>query len=582
MGVPRFLPWRDEDRRRVQPRILGPDALRFWLTGAASDGGVQADPDASLGNFRSATESRRVGMIFSSPIPGITILMAARINGADGVTGSLQAPTADRLIYAAPSGVPGPAITILNGQTRTLWDGADPSKWIRVTRTSANPLAGAGMVEFTDVFYDVFGMLPAPEAESSAGGDRYRAVILRAEEPVASLTLSIPGSIDTGGIASGTSTVTGLPAAGAGTITAIANSFLDWPTKGWCKVSNAIGVLKEVVYYSSRTDTVLTVPALGRARLGTVATAGVIFDLLVPVPGIRIGTEVPVAGAIQTIANEMTAPVGITWSVGSIAAGSLSGGQMLGLWVHRELPAGVSAYPKVHNRIRVSFLGADAATYGETLAGMFRIADDQLERYELHIGVGAPPDITLPPTETFTSLPFTTVTTLGVGTTNYLVVNRRNRHDMRSESDVSTIIRVDGAGDQVAPLPTAPEVVQWVAGLGGAFLLTAVYFYDVDSEANQADSFLIYTRFDGSDPDPSIDIPVVVAMIKSDGGANLLYTTAVQPPATTGKVIVRVRRTGPPIADSNNLDVHTAVNDAAGGGAPVGGIFWRKVAEEEQ
>lgn len=35
--------------------ILGTD-LKKYLTGAASDGGVQADPNASLGNYRSSTE----------------------------------------------------------------------------------------------------------------------------------------------------------------------------------------------------------------------------------------------------------------------------------------------------------------------------------------------------------------------------------------------------------------------------------------------------------------------------------------------------------------------------------------------
>lgn len=32
------------------------DDIELYLTGAASDGGAQADPDASLGNFRSSTE----------------------------------------------------------------------------------------------------------------------------------------------------------------------------------------------------------------------------------------------------------------------------------------------------------------------------------------------------------------------------------------------------------------------------------------------------------------------------------------------------------------------------------------------
>lgn len=580
------------DRRRAFRRLLGADALRYWFTGAVSDGGIQTDPDASLGGFRAATEARRVGMVFRSPIPGLRILFAARANGAAGTVGNLQARDGGRLVYSAPDGSPGPVVTINNGETRTLWDGVDSSRWIRVLRTSDNPLAGSGQVEFVDVFNDVFGLANALEAESSAGGNRYRAVMLRAQEPVADVRLFIET------LATGAITSVGLPGAGAGTITTVLDAFRDWPQRGWCRVEILLGGgLRENVYYSSRTNSVLTVPAFGRGRLGTVAAAGVAFDAVRSIPGIRIGFEAPVANAIQTIANESTAPIGITWSTevtaaAGLAPGSLVGDGKLGLWIHRELPAGVSAFASHANKIRCQFLGADGVNYHETLAGLYRIADDDLERYELHQGIGAEPDLSLPPAEVFTSLPHVTTLILAVNTTNYLVTNFRNRHDLRSESKITTIIRIDGAGDRVAPLPHPPQVTFWSAGASGVFVLRALYFYELDrlldetdeaaAIANMADQFLIYARYDGSDPDPGVDTPVIVDLVKADGAAKLIYSSAVQPPLTTGKVIVRTRRTLTPPADSDNSDIHTAVNNDSGGSSPAGGAFWRQIAEQEQ
>ena len=98
---------------------------------------------------------------------------------------------------------------------------------------------------------------------------------------------------------------------------------------------------------SPRTATSLTVPAAGRALLGTSATAGSATDTVDEVPGIRIALENVAADAIQTIADEFTAPTGRTWSTAITAAtglaiDSLARQTNYGLWVHRQIPVNIA------------------------------------------------------------------------------------------------------------------------------------------------------------------------------------------------------------------------------------------------
>ena len=104
-------------------------------------------------------------------------------------------------------------------------------------------------------------------------------------------------------------------------------------------------------------------PANGRGRLGTSAGAGAATDSIVAVPGIRIGKEEPsskTTGFIQTIANEGTAPTGITWDTDVTAAAGVSIGNLLtlemyALWIHRDVIAGAVSDPLAKNWIGLSF-----------------------------------------------------------------------------------------------------------------------------------------------------------------------------------------------------------------------------------
>lgn len=564
--------------------VKGGDGLRIYLTGAASDGGVQSDPSDSLGGYRSSTEASRVGTFQASLVRGVEVIQASRVNGTDGVVGALNVVTANSLRYTAPgSNTSGPAVSILPNQTAILRDGADASKWVRVRRTSNSDFAGAGVIEFVDQFNNSFGMDNAENSESTGGGDRYRAVMIRNVDlaPVSGIKVYVP-VLPYGSAA--VSSAGQLGGSGAGSVTGASGAFCGWPRKGWARIEQSGGSLREIVYYSSRTDDALTVPSLGRGRLGTSAGAGASDDNVYPVPGIRVAYEAAdplFQGDVQTIADESTAPTGVTWSTARTPAtgvdvGTLRTNEQGAIWVHRELPAGIDATAKAWSQAGIQFVSG-GTTYTETLAGLYRIAVDARERYELHIGIDAEPDLTAAPDETFTSLPYTTTTTFAAGSTAYIVLNSRNKYDLVSQLDQSTVINLDGSGDEIGQAPSTPEIQSWEPTADGAFVLKAVYYHGQDTEDVKADEWLIFTTFNGVNPDPIMDTPTEVSLTNNDVVTYLEWTSPTQSDGTVGKVIVRVQRDG--AVQSQSSEMFTATAETGGPSTPDSAAFFRGVAE---
>lgn len=338
------------------------DAVRAYLSGAGVDGGAQADPNAALGNFRSSSEVVSLDFVVSGPIANVTVGFLSGANGPG--SGVLAATGADALAWTPPGGTPGPAVTILNGETKVLegGGGTGADRFIRVSRTSAVALSGAATLTLSDRFNNLPGFDNVSSAEALAGDGEYRALILK-NGSAGSVTL-LRVFVRTLGTRR-TSNTSQLPLAGAGTI-GTSGSFADWPSAGFAHVKTSGGVIREVVYYESRTDTVLTVPTAGRAMLGTTAAAGAATDTVDAVPGVRIALEAPSsqpAGSVQTIANEGTSPTGRTWKLGlagdgaadQVDIGTLTAGQIQGLWVHRQVPAGMKAAGSVLQSVGLSF-----------------------------------------------------------------------------------------------------------------------------------------------------------------------------------------------------------------------------------
>lgn len=558
--------------------------IRFWFTGAASNGGAQSSQAASLGGYRSSTEAERVGVLYQSGITGLSVDMASRDN-MSGPIGVLRAdPATGTVSYRLGGNSAGASVAIADGETKYVYDGDNQAAWLRVTRSQASNLSGECVVRFHDQFTNVFSMSDAAEAQSAAGGSRYRAVGVTFGVDADNIRFW-NGTLATQAVSSAAQ----LSGAGAGTIGGATDCFIDWPQQGWACVRSALTV-KECVYYSSRTDSVLTVPALGRGRLNTSATAGAATDTIDAIGPYRLAWENAnplTGGAVQTIANESSAPAGVSWSAGVTSgtgvgpSGVMLNGQQGALWLHRELPAGVSGFSRHECRIQYEFTIA-GVPYTGTLAGLFRIADDDLERYELHVGVGSLPDLSAAPDETFTSLPHTTTLTLGTSTTNYCVVNYRNKYNLVTQSRSATIFEIDSGGNEALPSPTGPDNIAWRAAAGGTFVLDAIYVAQLD-ESNPADKWAIYTTFNGVDPDPGVDTPTLVDLVDAGGGIAYLsgWTTSAQANGTVGKVLLRVKRTDDS-KFSTNTTVYSDIAVASGSmTTPVGGSFFEDVAEAQ-
>jgi len=330
------------------------DSVRLYLTGAASQGGAQADPDLALGGYRSSTEALLFGHTIDSPIANITV---DYVSGGNSVgAGTLTAASVDTLQYTAPGGAIGPAVTIANGETKIIEDAA-ASAYIRVTRTSVTDLTGTATINLVHLFNNVFGFDDVLDAEQTAGDVEYRCFCLK--NTSASIVKNLTAWIGTLGTQL-VSALTQLSASGAGTISVSSGDYTDWPASGFCRVEDSGGTLKEIVYYGSRTTTALTIDAAGRAALGTTAAAGAATDLIYAVPGVQIATETAVSDAVQTIADEDTAPTSLTFDEGITAAtgldlGDLAAADEVFVWIERNVIAGASSSASLTNLFNFSF-----------------------------------------------------------------------------------------------------------------------------------------------------------------------------------------------------------------------------------
>jgi hypothetical protein len=333
----------------MPPLLSRADGLREFLTGAGSDGGSQSNPAASLGGYYSSTEAASLGITILNPISGVTINFASGANGAG--TGTLTATDANDLTWT-PAGASGPGApaffsgTGVGGIVEAL---NTPAAYLRVTATT--PFSGGPSSIITSYLNGNFwGFDDVSSALASSGETEYRAAMLR--NMGASTISGLIRWLNTLGTVQ-TSNVAYLSGSGGGTIST-GGSYTTWPLNGWCQVRSSGGTLKEVVYYSARTLTALTIPAAGRGLLGTSATAGSSTDLVYPTPGVAIGVDSAGAQAfgtsIQTIANANTAPTGITWNLeitqaAALNIGNLNPNQQIGLWMKRQVPAGAVSTP---------------------------------------------------------------------------------------------------------------------------------------------------------------------------------------------------------------------------------------------
>ena len=324
------------------------DSLREYHTGAVADGAEQADQTLSLGGYRSSYQPQSNNVVIVNPITNVTVDFVATSEGV----ATLLVPYYNMLQFKCPGGAGyGPLVDVV-GTNPFIVESDDPSQFIRVTSPLEETIEydQAATLTLTRRVNNVYGMSNVTAADAYAGLITYRALIIKNESAAA--VNNVTRIIDRPATATATSNTAVLGATGAGTVETT-GSLATWPTSGWCRIMNG-SAEREIVYYYTRTDTVLYIRASGRACLGTSAAAGAVTDTLEAVAGYMVGVDaagVVAAGtAIQTIADEKTAPVGVTFytapaSAPVALATQLMPGEQVGIWFKREIPEMANTIP---------------------------------------------------------------------------------------------------------------------------------------------------------------------------------------------------------------------------------------------
>lgn len=190
------------------------------------------------------------------------------------------------------------------------------------------------------------------------------------------------------------------------------------------------------------------------------------------------------------------------------------------------------------------------------IRGTHSIENTAVELYEHYYSVTSPPDLTGAPTETSASLPHTTAALGGGAGFYYLYTQKVNRWGLPSGPLQMTVIELGKVGEVIIRRPSAPVNVTIEAAASAAVRVTAEYRHGAD-EDRAADTWLIYLTNDGSDPDPDLDTPTEVSMVRADGVAYLDWTSSNQGDGNTVKAIVRTARSSDDRESSNTAIVST-------------------------
>lgn len=530
------------------------DSLGIYQTKTATN-------TANLGGYRSIFDLCSQRFLVTTPLPQIVILAASGYNGT-GI-GKLAAASTGSLTWTPPDATIGTAVTIAANQVKLI-EGATASKWLRVFWDGDYSTATLGG-------YDDVELMPGvlDQTGSTPGTSTYAGLIVTNQSALSQDITAIKIWIGTLGTQRATGTAQ-LGGSGSGTITtATANGFADWPAQGWAHIKTSGGSTREIVYYTSRTATSLTVPSGGRGLLGTSAAAGSAIDTVDAIPGVRIGKETADSdNKIQTIASATTAPSGITWNTGITSATGLSVTTLassvnVGLWLNFDIPSVATGYHGHELPIQFEFT-TGGSTYYNTMTLLYHVTNSSEDRYELFAGVDANPTLTGAASTTSATLPFTyALSAPPSGTREHRVtVRKRNEFGLTSLNNRYHSIFVNSAGANVGTGLTAPENTTLVNIGNGELRITSAYPYTADS--SPADKWYLYATDDGTDP--LLATPIEIANIAEPDGITgrsyLTYDLDGFDWNMTVKIVLRVFRDSDN-AESNNTTVITTVVDSS-------------------
>lgn len=494
--------------------------------------------------MRGDLEFQPLPAMITNPIGPIVV---QRVSPACGPgTGTIRAASTGTLAWTAPGDTEGTAVSIA-ANTSVLLESGTADRSVRVYRDSVYNADDLGGTMTLDLRRGINGVVAGPNVDE-AGSQYYACFYICNHSPSNVTSIQIrPHGIGT----TRTSNTAQLPGSGAGTITT-SGSLADWPLHGWCKIITTAPAVREVVYYSSRTSTSLTVPAAGRGLLGTSAAAGSATDSIAPVAPLRLWLESPVNGAVQTIPDHETAPIGASWSFSETVA-TLLPGEERAVWIHRDVPAGCTVEPEQVTGLSFLFT-ASAVAYSESTWAWFRIGDTALEGYELHVGSGIPPNFNTP-VATSATLPFDYA--LPPDETYYYATRYRNMFGLESFNVLLNHRVIDAGGIDITDTLTNPSDISMTSQPGGEVDITMTYRGSLDETS--ADYWRLYITTDGTAPDPGTDTPEDTSMSAGGFGLNDITQTITIGPYDYNTVVKVIARSysSTLTEESSSTDIHT-------------------------
>jgi len=559
------------------------DALRWYGT----DQYTRSTAPDMLGGYRGAWPLSTVGVWVSDTPSALAIVGASPNCIGDG--GLLRGIEANGTVeFAAPGEDYGAAVAIDEGEV-VLVEGETANKWVLVRRETDGALNAQATIDFSKITFAAI----QHNLVNAGGCANYACAILRNDSALTASGITLTN--DSIGTAATTDTQQ-LPAPGGTSTYAIetSDSFADWPDDGYARILTSAGAMREVVYYSARTDTVLQVNYLNRGMHGTTASAGAADDTIEPFSGVALAVEALTDYAAQRIASASTAPVGLTFT--ALEAGptiaDLAANAEIAVWFWQPRTY-ARKYEEFGTTIGSPGLGGDfTLTY--TYSAVEYALTMQTERaIQALTGSSVPnlywaawakkdewPDTTVLGTDggaqlfsygTTSSSRTLTLTKPLTGTYTYYIIakNINNGFGLFSQNSYCRKVIIDTDGDEVFPIsdPTIDSIAEEDNGL-----IRVRARYSPEADDSPADTWAIYVSTDGTDPDPATDTPTEVTMILG-GGLSLARTLnhVIGPYRRFAdvRVLVRARR-----ASDDGESENTAVTQVVMEGDPAQSAIW--------
>lgn len=151
--------------------------LNIYLTGAATDGAAQTEPNLSLGGKRSGAILKSLNAAAPVNVTGAAIVDASANCGAGNATLAFTA-AGQTLTFTAPGDTAGAAVAVGVNGTYEIYSGT-PAKYLIVTVTAASlPVANASdTIALANAIDNLFDSVGSGEAQ--AGTTEYRALIVK-------------------------------------------------------------------------------------------------------------------------------------------------------------------------------------------------------------------------------------------------------------------------------------------------------------------------------------------------------------------------------------------------------------------